>query len=114
MITHDLRVLADAMLDKKANNVVKYDLRPLGTALTDYFMICDAESTTRVSAIADNVIEKMKELGRRPLRMQGLENNFWIILDYGDIIVHIFLTPYREFYRLDDLWADAPKKLYKD
>lgn len=55
MITHDLRVMADAMLDKKAQNVIDIDLRPLGTAITDHFMICNADSTTNVNAIADNV-----------------------------------------------------------
>lgn len=114
MITHDLRVMADAMLDKKAQCVTGIDLRPLGTAIADYFMICNGDSTTNVNAIADNVIEKMKELGRRPLRTQGMENNFWIIIDYGDIVAHIFLTVYRQFYRLEDLWADAPRKEYKD
>ena len=113
MITHDLRVMADAMLDKKAQCVTGIDLRPLGTAIADYFMICNGDSTTNVNAIADNVIEKMKELGRRPLRTQGMENNFWIIIDYGDIVAHIFLTEYRQFYRLEDLWADAPRKEYK-
>ena len=114
MITHDLRVMADAMLDKKAQCVTGIDLRPLGTAIADYFMICNGDSTTNVNAIADNVIEKMKELGRRPLRTQGMENNFWIIIDYGDIVAHIFLTEYRQFYRLEDLWADAPRKEYND
>lgn len=114
MITHDLRVMADAMLYKKAQCVTGIDLRPLGTAIADYFMICNGDSTTNVNAIADNVIEKMKELGRRPLRTQGMENNFWIIIDYGDIVAHIFLTEYRQFYRLEDLWADAPRKEYKD
>ena len=114
MITHDLRVMADAMLDKKAQCVTGIDLRPLGTAIADYFMICNGDSTTNVNAIADSVIEKMKELGRRPLRTQGMENNFWIIIDYGDIVAHIFLTEYRQFYRLEDLWADAPRKEYKD
>ena len=72
MITHDLRVMADAMLDKKAQNVVGIDLRNIGTAITDHFMICNGDSTTNVNAIADNVIEKMRELGRRPLRtMRG-------------------------------------------
>ena len=80
MITHDLRVMADAMLDKKAQNVVGVDLRSIGTAITDHFMICNADSTTNVNAIADNVIEKMRELGRK----------------------------------LEDLWADAPQKEYKD
>lgn len=114
MITHDLRVMADAMLDKKAQNVIDIDLRPLGTAITDHFMICNADSTTNVNAIADNVIDKMREEGRKPLRTQGLENNFWIILDYGDIVAHIFLTEYRQFYRLEELWADAPYKEYKE
>ena len=114
MITHDLRVMADAMLDKKAQNVIDIDLRPLGTAITDHFMICNADSTTNVNAIADNVIEKMREEGRKPLRTQGLENNFWIILDYGDIVAHIFLTEYRQFYRLEELWADAPHKENKE
>ena len=115
MITHDLRVMADAMLDKKAQNVVDIDLRQIGTAITDHFMICNGDSTTNVNAIADSVIEKMRtELGRKPLRTQGFENGFWIILDYSDIIAHIFLTEYRAFYRLEELWADAPRKEYKE
>ncbi len=114
MITHDLRVMADAMLEKKAQDVVKIDLRPLGTAITDYFMICNGDSTTNVNAIAENVVDKMRELGRKPLRSQGFENNIWIILDYGDIVAHIFQTEYRQFYRLEELWADAPRQLYKD
>lgn len=113
MITHDLRVLADAIQDKKGQDVISLDLRKIEGAIADYFVICNADSTTNVSAIADNVIKEMKEqLGLKPFRMQGLENNFWIILDYGNIVVHIFQTPYREFYRLEDLWADAPSKTY--
>ena len=54
------------------------------------------------------------ELGRKPLRSQGFENDFWIIIDYGDIVAHIFLNEYRDFYRLEDLWADAPRKEYKE
>ena len=92
MITHDLRVMADAMLDKKAQNVVDIDLRQIGTAITDHFMICNGDSTTNVNAIADSVIEKMRT----------------------DIIAHIFLTEYRAFYRLEELWADAPRKEYKE
>ena len=114
MITHDLRVIADAIYDKKGQNVVSLDLRPVGSAISDYFVICNGDSTTNVAAIADNILKKVREeLGIKPLRTQGLENNFWIILDYGHIVVHIFQTQYREFYRLEDLWADAPKKEYK-
>ncbi|MCI1786044.1 MAG: ribosome silencing factor [Bacteroidales bacterium] len=113
MITHDLRVIADAMLDKKGQNVVSLDLRSIGTAISDYFIVCNADSTTNVKAIADNIVSKMEEHGEKLYKSQGEENSFWIIQDYGNIIVHIFLTEYREFYRLEDLWADAPKKNYR-
>ena len=84
MITHDLRVIADAILDKKGENVVSVDLRPIGTAITDYFVICDGSSTTNVAAIADNILKETREkLGLKPTRVQGLENNFWVILDFG-------------------------------
>ena len=108
-------VIANAMLEKKAQNVLSLDLRTIDSAICDHFVICNADSTTQVAAIADNVLVKMEErLGAKVLRMQGLENGFWIILDYGDVVVHIFLSEYREFYRLEDLWADAKRKLYKD
>ena len=72
----------------------------------------------RIVSVNDTAIAGVKmareELGMKPLRTQGLENDFWIILDYGHIVVHVFLTQYREFYRLEDLWADAPKKVYKE
>ena len=114
MITHDLRLIADAMYDKKANNVISIDLRDVEGAITDYFVICDASNTTQVGAVADNVIEKMKEEGHKLYRSQGSENNFWIIQDYGNIVVHIFMKEYRDFYRLEDLWADAPRKEMKE
>ena len=110
-----LKVITDAMLEKKGQQVVSLDLSSIGTAISDYFVVCNADSTTAVAAIADNIIVRMEEkCGRKGLRMQGLENDFWIILDYGDIVVHVFLTQYREFYRLEDLWADAERVEYTD
>ena len=110
-----LKVITDAMLEKKGQGVVSLDLSPIGTAISDYFVVCNANSTTAVAAIADNIIVKMQEkCGRKVLRMQGLENDFWIILDYGDIVVHVFLSEYREFYRLEELWADAVRTEYTD
>ena len=110
-----LKVISDAMLEKKGQQVVSLDLSSIGTAISDYFVVCNADSTTAVAAIADNIIVRMEEkCGRKVLRMQGLENDFWIILDYGDIVVHVFLTQYREFYRLEDLWADAERVEYTD
>lgn len=111
----EIDIIAEAMLDKKAKNVCSLDLRKIGTAIADHFVICNADSTTAVAAISDNIEEMMWEKGERKLRrMQGKENGFWVILDYGDIVVHVFLTEYRNFYRLEDLWADAIRKDYKD
>lgn len=110
-----LKVITDAMLAKKAQRVLSLDLRDVGSAISDYFVVCSATSTTGVAAIADNIIVKMQELcGRKVLRMQGLENDFWVILDYGDVVVHVFLNEYRDFYRLEDLWADATRVEYTD
>lgn len=108
-------IIAEAMLEKKGKGVCALDLKKIGTAITDWFVICNADSTTQVNAIADNVEEKMIEkCGRKVVRMQGKENGFWVILDYMNIIVHIFQTEYRNFYRLEDLWADAARKDYND
>jgi len=108
-------VIAQAMLDKKAQEVAALDLTALGTAICDHFMVCHADSSTQVQAIADNVEKEMYEqLHEWPLRVQGKENAFWIIVDYGDVVVHIFQTEYRRFYRLEELWADAEQKKYSE
>lgn len=115
MDNKELKVIADAMLEKKGQEVVSLDLKPIGTAISDYFIVCNADSTVNVSAIADNIEERMIEKFRRKvIRTQGKENAFWVIMDYGDIVVHIFQTPYRTFYRLEDLWADAERTVYED
>lgn len=111
----ELKVIADAMLEKKGQGVISLDLKPIGTAISDYFIVCNADSTTNVVAIADNVEDRMIEkCRRRVVRTQGKENAFWVILDYGDIVVHVFQTPYRDFYRLEALWADAERTEYND
>ena len=115
MENKDLQVIADAMLEKKGQVVVSLDLRPIGTAISDYFIVCNADSAPAVVAIADNVEDRMIEKCRRKVaRTQGKENAYWVILDYGDIVVHVFQTPYRSFYRLEDLWADAERTAYED
>ena len=115
MNNNELKVIADAMLEKKGQDVVSLDLRPIGTAISDYFIVCNADSTPAVVGIADNIEERMLEKCRRKVvRTQGKENAFWVIMDYGEIVVHIFQTPYRSFYRLEDLWADADRTVYED
>lgn len=111
----ELKVIVDAMLEKRAKGVCTMDLSKIGTSICDHFVICNADSTTNVIAISDNIEEEMlKKCDRKVMRMQGRENAFWIIMDYSDIVIHIFQTEYREFYRLEDLWADADKKFYED
>jgi ribosome-associated protein len=111
----ELKVIADAMLEKKGQNVVSLDLRSIGTAISDHFIVCNADSTPAVVAIADNIEDRMIEKCKRKVtRTQGKENAFWVILDYGDVVVHVFQTPYRAFYRLEDLWADAERTAFED
>lgn len=111
----ELKTIVEAMSDKKAQNICSIDLREMGTSICDYFVICNANSTTAVLAIADNIEEEMiVKCKTKVARKQGGENAFWIILDYTDIVVHIFQTEYREFYRLEELWADAKKIEYKE
>lgn len=109
----DVKIITGAMLDKKAQAVCSMDLRKLDTTICDYFVICHADSGIQVAAIADHVEDEMVLKARRQIRRsQGKENRFWVILDYGDIVVHIFQTEYRHFYRLEDLWADAVTQHY--
>ena len=115
MDNKELKVIADAMLAKKGQDVVSLDLKPIGTAISDYFIVCNADSAPAVVAIADNVEERMLEKCKRKVaRTQGKENAFWVIMDYGDVVVHVFQTPYRSFYRLEDLWADAERTVFED
>lgn len=115
MKINEVKVIADAMLEKKGQGVLSLNLKKIGTAMSDWFVVCNADSTANVLAIADNVEDRMAERCRRKvLRSQGKENALWVILDYGDIVVHVFQTAYREFYRLEDLWADAVRTDYSD
>ena len=110
-----IKTIVEAIQDKKGKNVCTLDLTGIGTSICDHFVICNADSTPNVLAIADNIEEEMiVKCNTKVVRQQGKENAFWIIMDYSDIVVHIFQTEYREFYRLEDLWADAQKKVYQD
>ena len=115
MIKKEIKIITDAMLDKKGERVLSIDLRKIGTAISDYFVVCSAPSTTQVCASADYVEEEMWELAKTdPVRKQGKENGIWVILDYGEIVVHVFQSQYRDFYRLEDLWADAKRTNFTD
>jgi ribosome-associated protein len=100
--------ISRGIFEKNGLNVLKIDLRKLENRITDYFVICHATSTTQVSAICDSVEDFARRIaGEKPDHVEGLENCFWVLLDYGTVIVHIFLEEYRNFYSLETLWGDA-------
>jgi ribosome-associated protein len=99
---------ARAALDKKAKDVLVLDLQGL-TQIADYFVICSGESTTQVKAIAEEIERRFDALGVKPLGREGRKNNLWVLMDYGDIIVHIFEEETRTFYELEKLWIDAKR-----
>lgn len=100
--------------EKKGHDIVRLDLRELNSSVSDYFIVCNADSSTQVKAIADSVEDEIyKATQTSPWRKEGLDNAEWIILDYFDIVVHIFRTEKREFYGIEDLWGDAETTTYK-
>jgi ribosome-associated protein len=102
------------MQEKKGNELVRLDLRNIKSSVADYFVICHADSATQVKAIANSVEEEVyKAIQQDPWRKEGLEYGEWILLDYIDVVVHIFRTDKREFYGVEDLWGDAEIKSYK-
>ena len=101
------KVVIDAILDKKGNEVVSLDLRKIKDTAADYFIITHGDSNTHVRAISQYVIEKAGGEGFRPYHTEGSKNAEWIIIDFVDIVVHIFYRERREFYALEELWNDA-------
>lgn len=98
----------EGMQDLKAQNIVVLDLRGIDQAVTDFFIIAEGTSNTQVEGIADSVEKVIKEnLDEKPWKKEGKENAQWLLIDYFDVVVHVFLKEYREFYNLEGLWADA-------
>lgn len=83
-----------------------FDVRAV-SLLADYFIICSGDTERQVKAIVDDVIETAKELGFKPLQIEGAPASGWMVLDYGDVIAHMFLPPQRDYYQLEELWSDA-------
>ncbi len=92
----------------KGKEIVNIDLSGLEHRICQYFVICHGDSNTHVNAIADSVNNEIKDkLGWHSLHKEGQDNSFWILLDYGSVVVHVFQKEYRDFYRLEELWADG-------
>ncbi|MCJ7545573.1 MAG: ribosome silencing factor [Deltaproteobacteria bacterium] len=99
---------AKAALEKKAFNVTILELKK-ASSLTDYFLICSGRSDRQVQAIAESIEEKMSEQGARPLGEEGLREGRWVLMDYDDVVIHIFYDPVRRHYDLEGLWIEAPR-----
>jgi ribosome-associated protein len=112
--TYLSEIAVHGIQEKKGNDIVRLDLRDLNSSVSDYFIICSANSATQVKAIADSVEEEIyKNTQTNPWRKEGQEAAEWIILDYFDVVVHIFKTEKRDFYGIEDLWGDAQATSYK-
>ena len=100
----------EAMEAVKGKDIVTLDLREITAAVTDYFVICHAASKTQVDALADKVEEVVFEKTHvKPYHVEGRENSEWILIDFVDVVVHVFQESKREFYKLEELWADAER-----
>lgn len=103
-----VKTIVKCMDDKKADDIVVLDIRDL-TTIADYFVICSGNSTPQMRAIYDETEEKLSELGFEPNSREGFDSAYWILMDYSDVIVHIFNKEARDFYGIENLWADAAK-----
>ncbi|TGE22078.1 ribosome silencing factor [Hymenobacter aquaticus] len=108
-------VVVRGMQEKKAADIVVLNLKDLKNAVADYFIICSASSDTQLDAIARSVEEEVEKLtGQNPWQTEGRMNREWVLLDYVDVVVHIFLRDRRQFYALEELWGDAEIKYIQE
>lgn len=96
-----------ACQDKKAKNIVIVDMTELIGTICQYFDICEGNTPTQVSAISEEIVDALKKKKERPISVDGLKESRWVGIDYGTVIVHVFLPELREFYNIENLWADA-------
>lgn len=103
-----VKKITEGIQEKKGKNIVIADLTAIEDTICNYFVICQGNSPSQVSVIADSVREYVsKEIKNKPIAIDGLRNAQWVAMDYSDVLVHIFLPETRDFYNLENLWADA-------
>lgn len=100
--------VVEALEDTKAHQIVKIDLRKIENCFCSFFVICHGSSSTHISGLTDAVEEKVREdLDEKPFHTEGLNGSRWVVLDYGDVVVHIFDKELRDYYQLEEFWGDA-------
>lgn len=105
---HEWEVAVQAAQSKKAEQIVALDIKAV-SSFTDTFVICNGSNTRQVQSISDAIEEALREHGLRPIGLEGYDHAGWILIDYGHLIIHIFLPEVREFYGLERLWKTAPR-----
>ena len=107
--------IIEGVQEKKGKEIVVVDMLELGNSICDYFVICQGNSPAQVSAITDSIADMVREkCGKKPYAIDGLRYAQWVAMDYGDILVHIFLPDVRKFYDIEHLWADAKLTVVPD
>jgi ribosome-associated protein len=105
------KTIIQAIQEKKGENVISLDLRKIPEAVADFFIICEASSTTQVKAIADSIEEEVnKNCDELPYKHEGRQSLQWVLIDYVNVVVHVMLPEIRRFYKLEDMWSDAPQE----
>ena len=100
--------IIEAITDKKGSKITVLDMSEIDSAPADRFVVCQGKSTSQVSAIADSIRDRVfNNLKSKPYNYDGYKNSQWIVIDYGDVMVHVFLPEFRDFYNLEELWNDA-------
>jgi ribosome-associated protein len=109
------KTIIQAVQQKKAHNIISLDLRKIPEAVADFFIVCEAGSTTQVKAIADSVEEEVrKNCDELPYKHEGRTSMQWVLIDYVNVVVHVMLPENRRFYKLEDMWSDAPQEKHED
>ena len=101
-----IKLIGDLLLEKKSKDITVLEVEKI-TSITDFIIICTSNSSTQTKAIVDHIRSRLKELGSIPLNIEGYSNLSWVLMDYGNIIIHVFLPEFRKFYNLERLWGDA-------
>jgi ribosome-associated protein len=109
-----IKSIIHAIQEKKGENIISLDLRKIPEAVADFFIICEGASQPQVRAISDSVEDEVKQkCGEDPYRHEGKQNLHWVLIDYVNVVVHVMHPDTRKFYKLEDMWSDAPAENHK-
>ncbi len=110
-----IKTIIAAIQEKKGGNIISLDLRKINEAVADFFIVCEANSSTQIKAIADNVEDRVREkCSENPYHHEGFQQLQWVLIDYVNVVVHVMLTETRKFYQLEEMWSDAASEEHNE